>query len=192
MAIVTLKRKDQITLVAQSLFKKKGYQATSMRDIAEELGIQASSIYSHIKSKDEILANICFSLADEFFDTLDEVQQLGVFPDERLRLAIISHVQVITGNLNAAPVFLHEWQYLKKPAINRFIGLRNKYEQIFQEIIQDGIDKQVFKEMDVHLVTLMIFSSMNWLYDWYKPNGKLSPEEIGENLYVLILNGLMK
>ena len=192
MAASTLKRKDQISEVAKVLFRENGFQATSMRDIANKLGIQASSIYSHIKSKDEILQNICFEMADEFFESINEVPQLGVFPDERLRLAIISHVQVITDNLNAAPVFLHEWRYLEGASLKKFKILRNEYEQVFEDIIQDGIDKQVFKELDIQLVTRMIFSSMNWLHDWYKPSGKLSPEEIGEDLYELLLKGLLK
>ena len=62
----TLTRKERIIQVAEKLFKEKGFMATSMRDIAGELNIEAASLYSHIKSKDEILETICFRMADQF------------------------------------------------------------------------------------------------------------------------------
>ena len=178
--------------VAQKLFKEKGYSGTSMRDIAEDLGIKVSSIYNHVQSKEEILKNICISMADAFFSSIDEIKDLGVFPGEKLHLAIESHISVITSNLEAAPVFLHEWKYLTEPELSEFKALRGNYEKIFRDIIQDGIAKQSFQEVDDRFLTMMIFSSMNWIYDWYKADGKMSPRDIAETLSEFILNGINK
>ena len=74
---LTINRKEQITSVASKLFKDKGYEATSMRDIANELGIEAASLYHHIKSKEEILTGICLEMADKFIRNPSEVVSLN-------------------------------------------------------------------------------------------------------------------
>ena len=76
MAIENISRKEQITTAAARLFREKGFEAASMRDIAASLGIEAASLYSHIKSKDEILETICFNMAGKLLKAIDEVNNI--------------------------------------------------------------------------------------------------------------------
>ena len=172
------------------MFKERGFAATSMRDLAKEVGIEPASLYSHISSKEELLSDICFQLADEFNESLSNVESMDLQSDELLKQAILAHVQVITNNLDAAGVFLHEWRFLKRENLIRFKGLRDNYEERFRNIIEDGQNEFIFKEVSSHFTIRTIFSSLNWIYDWYLPDGEMTPEDIAEELSAIILNGI--
>ncbi|MFC6998709.1 TetR/AcrR family transcriptional regulator [Rufibacter roseus] len=185
-----MSRKEQIDQVATTLFKSRGFAATTMRDLALELGIEAGSLYSHIKSKEDILQRVCFRMADEFNAAFDEVKSQDVPAGEKLRLAIAAHVRVLTKNPPAAGVFLNEWRHLSEPSLSQFNGMRHAYEESFREIVREGIATGEFKVNDEKFVVLTLLSSLNWLHMWYKPEGKMSPDDIAEFLSNLLLNGL--
>lgn len=185
-----LTRKEQIEKTATALFKRKGYTATSMRDLANALGIEAASIYSHIRSKEEILQRVCFKMADEFFDALDAAESMAGPATVRLQRAIAAHVQVLTQNTEASAVFLHEWRHLSEPLHSNFLALRDKYEARFRDIIREGIQRGEFSVPDEKFAVLTILSALNWIHTWYKPEGKMTPTEIAENLSEMLLNGL--
>lgn len=185
-----MSRKEQIEKTATALFRTKGYSATSMRDLANALGIEAASIYSHIKSKEEILQRVCFRMAQEFFEAIDAAEATEGSATDRLKRAIAAHVQVLTQNTEAAAVFLHEWRHLSEPMHSTYLSLRDKYEARFREIIRSGISNGEFTVPDEKFAALTILSGLNWTHTWYKPNGKMTPAEIADNLTEMLLNGL--
>jgi AcrR family transcriptional regulator len=123
-----LARKDQIRDKAQTLFRERGYSATSMRDLAEALGIEAASLYNHISSKKEILQEICFRMADEFFSAIEPIVAGTLEPKEKLRTALEAHLGVIASNADASGVFLHEWRHMGEPFLGDFKLMRRRYE----------------------------------------------------------------
>ncbi len=179
--------------IAQNLFKEKGFAATSMRDLANEANMGVASLYNHISSKEDILQEICFRIANEFFETLQEGDtHIKLSPDQKLDLAIKGHVKVIINNIDATAVFMNEWKHLTEPSLSEFIVLRNKYERSFVKIIKSGIKDGIFQKIKPKFAALTILSALNGIYDWYKPSGKMTQEEIGENLSKLLIKGLLK
>ena len=186
----TVDTKTQIRSVAQNLFREKGFSATSMRDLAESLDIKAASLYYHIKSKEDILQEICFRIADEFFEAIAQIDIKKKGANILLHQAINAHVNVIINNLDAAAVFFHEWRHLSEPHLTKFIALRKKYETFYIKIIKEGVQANVFSKADVKFTVLTIFSAINWVYAYYKPSGKMTPDEISKHLSSLILKGI--
>lgn len=185
-------RKDHIHQTAQNLFRQNGYAATSMRDLAEGVGIEAASLYSHIKSKEEILQAICFKMANEFFEGMEKVDLAGVTAEEKLRMAIKEHLKVIAANRDAAAVFFHDWRHLSEPYLSDFKQMRRRYENGFRHIVSEGMENGVFKKGDTKFIVLTIFSAMNWTYDWYNPRKKLNATDLANDLCSILLNGLKK
>ncbi|MBO3700216.1 TetR/AcrR family transcriptional regulator [Roseivirga sp. E12] len=190
--LVKKNRKQQIEEKATTLFRERGYAATSMRDLAQVLGIEAASLYSHIKSKEEILQKICFRMADEFFEAWKGVESEQNSAAAKMNKAAIAHVKVITRNTDASAVFFNEWRHLSEPYLGDFLAMRDDYEGRFIQIIKDGIASGEFEVVDEKFTMLTILSSLNWTHNWYKPEGSLTPEEVGVKLSNLVLNGLKK
>lgn len=189
---ITLNRRDQITKRATKLFRERGYAATSMRDLASAVGIEPASIYSHIKSKEEILRQICFEMADLFLSESELVLAAQTSPKEKLKQAIHAHVLVVTYNLEASAVFLQEWRHLSEPFLSEFIQIRKSYQNYIMQLLKAAVDATEIEVEDYRITTLSLLSALNWVFEWYKPDGRLGAVEIADLIYNLFLNGLTK
>lgn len=185
-------RKDQIIATALEMMRKLGYQGTSMREIASALQIEAASLYNHIDSKEEILKETCFIMAARFNSAMAEVNDIYFNAAEKLAMAVKNHVRILTSNPNAGWVFIHEWRFLSEPHRKEFIKLRDKYENEFIEILRNGETEGLFNEVDHKFAVLTILSSLNWIVEWYRPDGEMNPEEIADRLTGFIMSGLRK
>ncbi|GAA4369468.1 TetR/AcrR family transcriptional regulator [Hymenobacter saemangeumensis] len=186
----TRSRKAQIDHTATALFRAQGFAATSMRELATALGLEAGSLYSHIKSKEEILHRVCFGLAQEFFAGFEQATSQAASIGGQLRQAIEAHVRVLTRDVAASAVFLHEWRHLSEPARSEFLALRERYEAQFRALVQRGLDAGELAAPDAAFATLTLLASLNWLPTWYRPDGKLSPDDIAHRLADQLINGL--
>lgn len=190
--ILNISRKEQIVDTAAKMFKQKGFVATSMRDLAAELGMEAASIYHHFKSKEELLEKICFDMADKFITNAKEVNDIYFNAEEKLRMAIKLHVETITENQNQSAVFLSEWRNLSEPKLTLFKQLRQQYENQFTIILADGEKEDIFDDVDKKFAVLSILSTINFINEWYNPAGKMNAIEIAEKLSNFIMGGLRK
>ena len=190
MKTLTLPRKKQILNTAKQLFKDKGYSAASMRVLAKEVGLEPASLYSHFKSKEEILKTICFSMADEFLEIFEAINNTVPNHTDRLKTAIDAHVRIIVDNLDAASVFFNDWMYLSAESLEQFLAMRKTYEQAFRLMIEEGIFSGDFKMMDVDFTVRLTFATLNSTHEWYKPTGTVSPKDVGNKMSEFILNGI--
>ncbi len=188
-----LSRKEQVIRSAAELFREKGYAAASMRDLAQKLGIEAASLYSHIKSKEEILQNLCFDMAAEFRKSLDLVEKQKTSASEKLKNGIIGHIQVMAKDLTASAVFMNEHRHLSQPFLRDFLLMRINYINRFKNIIDEGVTKNEFKSnIDKKLAVMTLFSSLNWMPMWYDPSSNIDPQSLGQQLADMLVNGLKK
>jgi len=192
MAIVKLDRKADIRRTAKKLFKERGYAATSMRDLAKEVGIEAASLYNHLSSKEELLNEMCFDIAEQFFQAFKAAIEAEKSSSKKLKAAIKAHIGVIANNLDASTVFFHEWIFLKEPDLSKFKKLRSQYDLAFRLLIQKGIEDKDFKDVNVKLAVFTIISALNATYDLYRSSEKMTQEDIAESISNLLLKGLKK
>lgn len=185
-------RRQEIMGTALGLMRNKGYLNTSMRDIAGSVHMEAASLYNHIKNKEEILIDTCFGLAETLEMGIKEVNDIYFNAAEKLSMAIHNHVRALTQDLNASHLFVHEWRHLSDEKRFEFIRRRDRYEKEFRDIIALGFEEGEFKDVDPKFATLTILASLNWVGEWYRPEGEMQPKEIANKLTQFILSGLQK
>jgi len=190
MATATISTKKNIRQTAEKLFRERGYAAIGMRELAREVGIEAPSIYNHYKSKDDLLREICFDIADQFFKAFEEAEATEDKPVKKLKAVMQAHVGVIARNMEASEVFFSEWMFLEEPNLSKFKKMRYEYEMRFREIIEKGIKQETFRKMNSKLAAFVIFSALNATHDLHKSNERMKEAEIADEISNLILKGL--
>lgn len=186
-------RRDQIRLAAEELFRTRGYLATSMRHIADKMQLSGGgSLYAHIQGKEDLLWDIAIDAIDAFFAAQDAVLALDLAPVEKLRQAMIAHVEVIMNQLGAAAVYFDEWRHLGDERRQEFAARRDTYEQRFQSLIHAGIESGDFSIPDERFATLYVLGALNAIRRWYRPEGRLAPDEVACLMADSVLTGLLK
>jgi AcrR family transcriptional regulator len=185
-------RKKLITDLASDLFRHKGYTATSMRDIADAVGIEAASLYNHIKSKGDLLQTIVFKIANICNEHLEYVNQ-GKNPSTQIESIIRFHVKLMLNYYNSYFVMTHEWKNLPEPNLTEFVLQRRAYVQNLENIVKSGIEQGLFKPISPYIAVLNILSAVMGLEFWHmSTKKKLTEDEIEENIVLHLLSGLLK
>ena len=185
-------RSEQLYAAALRLFREKGYHATSMQDIADALGLYKGSLYHYIGSKEDLLARVFErAMAALLVEAERIAADTAARPSAQLRQVIRAHVEAVANNLDALTVYLHEWRTLAGESLDNVRAQRERYTQLVSDIVGRGVRAGEFRAPDVRIVTLGLLGMCNWVYEWYRPGGRLSPSEIGDRFADLVLDGLL-
>jgi AcrR family transcriptional regulator len=183
-------KKDVITQKASALFRKKGFPATSMRDIAEAIGIEAPSLYNHIESKNEILKDICFRIAKSFTDYLREVELSPKSNLSKIESIIRFHISMMIEEYESVYISNHEWKHLPEPFLSDFMNRRRNYRSRLAAILQKGIDKKEIRPVNSYVSVLTILSAINGIEGWQKSGKKVDAKLLEENMIKILIEGL--
>lgn len=183
-------RKDVITKKASRLFREKGFTATSMRDIAEAIGIEAPSLYNHIGSKNELLQEICFRVANLFTTHITMVEQSNRKYQVKIELIIRFHIKMMFNDYENVYISEHEWRHLPEPYLSNFKNQRRTYRARLSEIIRQGINNKEFKKIDPYVTVLTLLSAIGGIESWQRSKKSVDATALEENMVKLLLEGL--
>ena len=183
--------KEGIIEAAAKIFSEKGYNATSMQDIADAVHLQKASLYHHFSSKQEILVDILDNALDLINNRLELVMAQSLSPNKKLRQAMVSYFKTIAENQNLAAVLLMEMKSLDPELKARQASRREKFESIWKELIEEGRQQDIFHRMDPSITGRAILGIMNWSVTWYRRDGPRSAEDIANLFADLVLDGLL-
>lgn len=184
-----ISKKQIIINAAADLFKDKGYKAASIRDLATKVGLEPSSIYSHIKSKEDLLSEICMGCANKFTEGMAQISNADMSSKKKIKALITLHLDIAFENLASITVFNDEWRYLPETVLNDFLILRKDYERKFKKILTDGKEEGRFHFQHTDIVFNVIIKTLSWSYAGVK---KYKKEELHQELTSFISNALQK
>lgn len=185
-------RKDEILQTAARLFKEKGYASVSMRDLAKDLGIQAASLYNHIKSKQEILSTIVMAAAEAFTNGMDEIVHSQNSPLEKLEAVIDMHVQITIDYADNLGSLNSDWMHLKEPNLSSFLKMRTDYEENFRNILKEGVAKGEIVNLPVEPMLFSILSTLRTLYLWYARTEGVEAQQLSQQMKQILLKGIVR
>ena len=174
------------------MFRQKGFPATSMRDLAEAVGIEAASLYNHIQSKSEILQEIIFRTANDCNVHLESIDNPALSNIQKIESLIRFHVQMMLNRFDDYYVMVNEWIHLAQPYHTTFTTQRRNYVQKMEAIIEDGIRQKEMKPVLPYVAMLTILSSVRGLEFWHRSGKKISMQTIEDNMVNHLIGGLKK
>lgn len=177
------RRQSEILEAAARVFHEKGYESTSIQDIADSVGILKGSLYYYITSKEDLLYEIIQGVHAEALKNLDRISALEGTALQRIRAFVVVHFTHNAENLVRMGVFFKDFRSLGGERRRIIVEERDKYDTFLRDLIRAGQkDGSVCQDVDPKLTAITILGMLNWVYQWYRPDGELGAVEIA-NVY---------
>jgi TetR/AcrR family transcriptional regulator, cholesterol catabolism regulator len=177
---------------AARIFAEKNYHSTTMRDISRATNISLAGLYHYCKSKEELLFLIQDNCFGRVLERLEERLRDVDDPLNCLRIFIENHLSFFAANMAEMKVLSHEAESLAGDLHAQVSTKKDKYTKLARKILKEIQQQQPGKsETDLTVATYALFGMMNWIYNWYDPNGKLKVSELVESVTRLFLHGFV-
>jgi AcrR family transcriptional regulator len=180
-------KRERILEEAVKLFYERGFNGTTLDDIAAELGVTKPFIYTHFRSKTELLAAICLPTIEMSLEVANKAVQAPGTATQRLHKLIVEFTKVILIRQPNIGVFFREEKSLEPTALAEIDALRKKFDRALSRLLQEGVASGEFDVEDPGLASLAIGGMISWAYQWYRPSGRLNVDELGERMAGLAL-----
>jgi len=181
-------RRSELTRQAARLFAERGYHGTSIGDLAEAMGVQKGSLYSHMASKHDLLYATMREGADAFHGALDGIPD-NLPATEKIRLALRAHLRVVSEQLDVATVFVREWRYLEGDQRAEILAERRRYEERVRALFREGRElSELRTDLDEANAALLALSAANWAYTWLEPGR--DTDDLADRFHSLLVDGM--
>lgn len=186
-----LKKKEQIILSAIKIMNRKGYNGATMEEIAAELLMTKGALYYYFKNKEDLIYQ-CHELV--LTNAIEELQahlEEPVSYETRLRNMIKTHIAYAIKEKETFNMILKPDETFSSEQLKPILLKRQKYAHQFDTVIKEGIEANEFTITELKIARMILLGSMNWIQQWYQPDGKFNVEEL-QNVYADYLLKVVK
>jgi AcrR family transcriptional regulator len=180
-------KRERILEEAVKLFYERGFTGTTLDDIAAELGVTKPFIYTHFRSKTELLAALCRPTIELSLEAVSRAAKSDGSPTDRLRRAIVDFTQVVLSRQANIAIYFREEKSLEPEALAEINALRKKFDRVLSNLLSEGVAAGEFDIKDANLAALAIGGMISWAYTWHRPEGRLALSEMCERMADLAL-----
>jgi len=183
-------RREELLRVSARLFREKGFDGTTIRDISGAAGMHSGSPFYHFRTKQDILVAVMEQGLAEGLRGIEEAMALSLSPEQRLVRMIRAQLgTILEGGNDFIPVLLYDWRSLSPANRRRVVALKDRYDALWQQAIDD-LQHAGHVPGDAQLVRLLILGAVNWTGTWYKSGGRLSLDRVAEGAARLFLRNM--
>ncbi|MFZ3593987.1 TetR/AcrR family transcriptional regulator [Streptomyces sp. BH104] len=185
-------RRGELLRTAAEVFAEQGYNATTVRKIADHAGMLAGSLYYHFDSKESMLEEILRTFLDELWSGYDTVLDDELGPRETLEALVTESFREIDRHRAAVAIYQRESQQLVAQDRFQFLAeSQRRFEKTWLTTLERGVDDQVFRsDLDIRLTYRFVRDTVWVAASWYRPGGRHSPEEIARQYLSMVLDGI--
>jgi AcrR family transcriptional regulator len=179
---ITAYKRERILEEAVKLFYQRGFSGTTLDDIAGKLGVTKPFIYTHFRSKVELLEAICRPTIEMSLEAIARTAGQPGTPSERLFVGIVDFSKVVLQRQANIAVYFREEKHLSEAGLAEINALRKRFDRVLSELLEEGVRAGEFQIADVRVAALAIGGMVSWAYTWYQPEGRLPIDEVGAKL----------
>lgn len=199
---------QDILQAAARVLQRNGYEATTMKDIAAEVNLTAASLYHHFDNKDALLLAVLEAGIEQILAEIQPIARSERPSSDKLRRMIAAHIIGLTENTAVGAAMVFEIKALvseKQPSANgraaatpfddrraAFLARRDQFESLFRHVIHEGVERGEFRPVDVPIFVKTLLGAQNWVGVWYRPEGRLTGQEIADMLADAFLRALQR
>jgi AcrR family transcriptional regulator len=164
-----------------------------MRDLAGSVGVEAASLYNHIRSKSELLHEICFRIANQFTAQLNELESDGAMDSlDKVEAVLRFHIRIWVEKLDEVLVTTNESRHLEEPYLSAFLNERRVYVRRLETIIEDGIRKGQVRRIEPYVAVLTLMSAVRGIEFWHRTKKNVTAQQLEESMVSNLIAGLKK
>jgi AcrR family transcriptional regulator len=185
-------RREELLAITASLFAKKGFRNTTVRDIADAAGILSGSLYHHFDSKESMVDEILSTFQEELFGQYDEILASDADPRTKLEQAVLVSFEAIDKHHDEVAIFQNDAAYLLTFERFAYLADRNRQSrEVWLTLLQGGIDAGVLRDdLDLELTYRFIRDTVWVAVSWYRPGGRRTHTEIAQQYLSILLEGI--
>ncbi len=180
-------KRERILEEAVKLFYERGFTGTTLDDIAAELGVTKPFIYTHFRSKTDLLAALCKPTIELSLEAVTRAAKSAGSPTARLNRAIADFTKVVLSRQANIAIYFREEKNLAPDALGEINALRKRFDRVLSNLLTEGVAAGEFDIGDVNLTALAIGGMISWAYTWHRPEGRLALDEMCQRMADLAL-----
>lgn len=185
-------RRRDILATAARLFGEKGYESTTLEDVAEQVGLTKAGLYNYVSSKEQLAVLLLEEVIDYLLVKSAPIMNTEKYPIVKLYKLVLNHISVL-ADFPASSLLVIQFEHIiNRDQYSWVYEKRDGYEHLFRQVIQEGIDEGVFHAGDAKTVGFLILGAMNWVTRWYSPNGDLKPGDVAKQFASVFIGGLIR
>lgn len=173
-------RREQIFQIGAELFARQGYERTSLQEVAERLGLTKPALYYYFDSKQQLLFAIISFVMDKVYGDLAEIVSSNRTPLQKLEALIESYIDFFTAHPNELTILVVHEDSLEPELRAKFIDRQKEYKRSVLGIVKDILAQRGENDIDPTALTFALIGSMNWIFRWYDPTGRIPPKRLAK------------